>query len=120
MGKNKKGARGKASSKSSSKSVSKSLKKSASTVVDKSSKTEVSSSTKRTVHTGKPFVSHRGEVYRGNTKYIDVEPKEQRNYVVVADNGERISVSKLKSIKKLDESGRNADEVLNIITNKAE
>ena len=61
--------------------------------------------------------SHRGEVYRGVTKYIDVETKPERNYVVVADNGKYISVSKLKSIKKFDDNGRNADPALLEIDN---
>ena len=41
-----------------------------------------------------------GEVHRGRTKYIDIEPKLERNYVVVRDNGKNVSVAKLKSIKK--------------------
>lgn len=53
-----------------------------------------------------------GKVLRGKTKYIDVEPKEERNYVVVVDNGKTISVSKLKSIKIFDENGKNADKAL--------
>lgn len=56
--------------------------------------------------------SHRGEVYRGVTKYIDVETKPQRNYVVISDDGTYISVSKLKTIKKFDENGHNADIAL--------
>ena len=44
--------------------------------------------------------SNVGRVYRGVTKYIDSEPKQQRNYVVVRDNGKTVSVAKLKSIKK--------------------
>ena len=63
--------------------------------------------------------SHRGEVYRGVTKYIDVETKPERNYVVVADNGKYISVSKLKSIKKFDDNGRNADPALVEINHEA-
>ena len=53
-----------------------------------------------------------GKVYRGVTKYIDTEPKAERNYVVVDDDGRRVAVSKLKSIKKFDENGRNADKAL--------
>lgn len=53
-----------------------------------------------------------GKILRGRTKYIDVEPKEERNYVVVVDNGKKISVSKVKSIKIFDENGRNADKAL--------
>ena len=40
-----------------------------------------------------------GKVYRGKTKYIDKETKPERNYVVVVDDGKRIKVAKLKSIK---------------------
>ncbi len=53
-----------------------------------------------------------GKVYRGVTKYIDKETKAERNYVVVDDNGKRVSVAKLKSIKVFDENGRNADKAL--------
>ncbi len=53
-----------------------------------------------------------GNVYRGRTKYIDKEPKNERNYVVVVDDGKRIKVSKLKSIKIFDENGKNADKAL--------
>ena len=53
-----------------------------------------------------------GKVLRGNTKYIDPETKKQRNYVVVIDTGEKISVAKLKSIKIFDKDGKNADKAL--------
>jgi len=53
-----------------------------------------------------------GNVYRGKTKYIDKEPKEERNYVVVLDDGRHVSVAKLKSIKIFDENGKNADKAL--------
>lgn len=53
-----------------------------------------------------------GKVYRGKTKYIDRETKPERNYVVVVDDGKRVSVAKLKSIKIFDENGRNADKAL--------
>ena len=53
-----------------------------------------------------------GKVYRGKTKYIDPETKAERNYVVVVDDGKRVSVAKLKSIKIFDENGRNADRAL--------
>ena len=56
--------------------------------------------------------SNIGKVYRGRTKYIDREPKKERNYVVVSDNGKHISVAKLKSIKRVDENNRNADKAL--------
>lgn len=53
-----------------------------------------------------------GKVYRGRTKYIDKETKPERNYVVVVDDGKRVSVAKLKSIKIFDEKGKNADKAL--------
>lgn len=53
-----------------------------------------------------------GKVYRGETKYIDREPKKQRNYVVVLDDGRKVTVAKLKSIKIFDENGKNADRAL--------
>ncbi len=53
-----------------------------------------------------------GKVYRGKTKYIDKETKPERNYVVVVDDGKRIKVAKLKSIKIFDENGKNADKAL--------
>ena len=45
-----------------------------------------------------------GKVYRGTTKYIDKEPKKERNYLVVRDNGRNVSVAKLKSVKKENDS----------------
>lgn len=53
-----------------------------------------------------------GKVYRGRTKYIDVETKPERDYVVVIDDGERVKVAKLKTIKIFDENGKNADKAL--------
>ena len=53
-----------------------------------------------------------GKVYRGKTKYIDKETKPERHYVVVVDDGKRIKVAKLKSIKIFDENGKNADKAL--------
>lgn len=53
-----------------------------------------------------------GKVYRGRTKYIDKDTKPERNYVVVFDDGRRVKVSKLKSIKIFDENGKNADRAL--------
>lgn len=53
-----------------------------------------------------------GKVYRGRTKYIDRDTKSERNYVVVYDDGTRVKVSKLKSIKIFDENGKNADKAL--------
>lgn len=56
--------------------------------------------------------SNVGKVYRGVTKYIDKETKAERNYVVVVDDGHRVSVAKLKSIKIFDENGKNKDRAL--------
>ena len=53
-----------------------------------------------------------GKVFRGKTKYIDKETKPERNYVVVIDDGKKVSVAKLKSIKIFDENGKNADRAL--------
>lgn len=53
-----------------------------------------------------------GKVYRGETKYIDPEPKKQRNYVVVRERGHNVTVSKLKTVKRLDENGKNVDPAL--------
>lgn len=53
-----------------------------------------------------------GKVYRGETKYIDREPKKQRDYVVVRETPRGVSVAKLKTIKKFDDSGKNADSAL--------
>ncbi len=53
-----------------------------------------------------------GQVYRGKTKYIDKDTKPMRNYVVVLDDGKKVSVAKLKSIKIFDENNRNADKAL--------
>ncbi len=47
---------------------------------------------------------HRGsnvaKVYRGRTKYIDSEPKLERNYVVVKEKQPYVEIAKLKSVKK--------------------
>lgn len=56
--------------------------------------------------------SHVGDVYRGKTKCIDKETKPERNYVVVKERNKNVTVAKLKSIKKFDENGRNADKAL--------
>lgn len=56
--------------------------------------------------------SHTGKVYRGETKYIDPEPKKQRDYAVIRSQGTNVTVAKLKSIKIFDESGKNADPYL--------
>lgn len=56
-----------------------------------------------------PQEDHVGKVYRGETKYIDREPKKQRDYVVVRERGKNVTVAKLKSIKQFDEDGKNAD-----------
>ena len=77
----------------------------------KKSKTKKSNA-KKTKKQSTKKVSNVGKVYRGKTKYIDTETKPERNYVVVIDNGKRVSVAKLKSIKIFDENGRNADKAL--------
>lgn len=56
--------------------------------------------------------SNVGKVFRGETKYIDRETKKQRDYVVIRDSKRGVSVSKLKSIKRFDENGKNADKAL--------
>ena len=53
-----------------------------------------------------------GKVYLGNTQYIDIENKLQRNYVVLVDDGKNVTVAKLKSIKITDAQGKNADKAL--------
>lgn len=53
-----------------------------------------------------------GKVYRGKTKYIDPDTKPERYYVVVKDGKTTVTVAKLKSIKKLDANGKNADKAL--------
>lgn len=53
-----------------------------------------------------------GKVYRGKTKYIDKETKPERNYVVVQATKKGVEVAKLKSIKKIDANGKNADKAL--------
>ena len=53
-----------------------------------------------------------GKVYRGRTQYIDKDTKPQRNYVVVRENTKGVTVAKLKSIKKFDANGKNADKAL--------
>ena len=53
-----------------------------------------------------------GKVYRGKTKYIDKEPKDERNYVVIREDPRGVSVAKLKSVKKFDENGKNADKAV--------
>lgn len=61
---------------------------------------------------GKDRHGNVGKVYRGETKYIDKEPKKQRDYVVVRVSERGVSVAKLKSIKKFDDTGKNADPAL--------
>ena len=51
-------------------------------------------------------------MFRGRTKYIDKDTKPERNYVVLSEKDKRVSVAKLKSIKTLDENGKNADKAL--------
>ena len=67
----------------------------------------------------KKKISHVGKVFRGRTKYIDKETKHERNYVIVRNKGEQVSVAKLKSIKKFDEKGRNNDRALQQINHGA-
>ena len=45
-----------------------------------------------------------GKVYRGKTKYIDLDTKPERFYVVVEDHEGRVAVAKLKSIKNDQDS----------------
>ena len=61
---------------------------------------------------GKKNGQNVGKVYRANTKYIDLDTKRQRNYVVVLDDGRNVTVAKLKSIKIFDAQGKNADRAL--------
>ena len=56
--------------------------------------------------------SNVGKVFRGRTKYIDKEPKLERDYAVVKETKRGVTVAKLKSIKKFDENGKNADPAL--------
>lgn len=53
-----------------------------------------------------------GKVYRVETKYIDKDTKKHRNYVVTKQKGDNVGVSKLKSIKKFTEDGKNNDPYL--------
>lgn len=53
-----------------------------------------------------------GKVYYGKTSCIDNDTRPRRRFVVVNDNGQSIKVSKLKTIKKFDNFGNNADEYL--------
>lgn len=53
-----------------------------------------------------------GKAIRARTKYIDQDTKPERTVVIVYDNGKRIEVSKVKSIKIFDENGKNADKAL--------
>lgn len=53
-----------------------------------------------------------GKIYRGVTKYIDPDTKRTRDYVVVRENGKKVTVSKVKSIKQVDENEKNADKAL--------
>ena len=53
-----------------------------------------------------------GYVFIGKTMYIDSEPKLKRRYLVTKQKGNNVTISKLKSIKKFDENGKNADPFL--------
>lgn len=62
--------------------------------------------------------NHVGKVLRCKTKYIDLDTKPERNYVVVKNKGKNIVVAKLKSIKIFDENDKNADKALVEINHK--
>lgn len=53
-----------------------------------------------------------GYVFVGKTKYIDIEPKLSRRYLVLQQKGKNVTISKIKSIKQFDENGKNADPYL--------
>lgn len=59
-----------------------------------------------------------GKVYRGKTKYIDKETKEERDYAVMRETPRGVTVAKVKSIKKFDENGKNADRALTEINHE--
>lgn len=42
--------------------------------------------------------NNEGNVYYGNTKYIDFDKKPRRRYVIVSDNGVNVKVAKLTSM----------------------
>ncbi|MCM1194348.1 MAG: hypothetical protein NC099_02440 [Corallococcus sp.] len=67
---------------------------------------------------GEPQKSSVGEIHRGNTKYIDTEPKPQRNYAVVKEKDGKVTVAKVKTIKQFDENGKNADPHLQEINHE--
>jgi hypothetical protein len=50
-----------------------------------------------------------GKVYFAKANSISNDTRPRRRFVIVSDNGETVKVSKLKSIKKYNESGENAD-----------
>lgn len=58
------------------------------------------------------LISSVGEIHRGVTKYIDTEPKKERNYTVVKDKRGNVTVAKIKTIKQFDANGQNADPSL--------
>jgi len=66
------------------------------------------------ITTKNPISKNIGEVYYGKTKYIDIETKEKRRYLVTQQNQNNgnVTVSKLQSIKNFDENGKNADKHL--------
>ncbi|HCH74495.1 MAG TPA: hypothetical protein DEV87_04865 [Clostridiales bacterium] len=78
----------------------------------KTSKSTSKSGKPKTSATSRKTGSNIGKVYRGRTKYIDKENKLERNYVVVVDDGNNVTISKLKSIKIVDINGKNADKAL--------
>jgi len=68
-----------------------------------------STSTKATKPTKDNFV---GNVFIGQTMFIDPDTKKTRRYIVLKQKGDNVRVGKLKSIKKFDENGKNADPYL--------
>lgn len=57
----------------------------------------------------KKRTSNIGKVYKARTQYIDKDTKRTRSYVVRDEVNGKVKVSKLKSIKQFDESGKNID-----------
>lgn len=50
-----------------------------------------------------------GEVYRIPTATVAPDNKKERNYAATRQSGEKLGLSKIKSIKKFDKNGKNAD-----------
>lgn len=98
--------------KSTGKTKAKSPTRAKKTTGTKSKSKQTKTPTKKSTKKEETFTKKVGSVYRGVTKYIDPDTKKERNYVVVLDNGKRVSVAKLKSIKIFDAQGKNADKAL--------